>query len=258
MAPFSGDIEATGAVGSQKLLELGLSPFTADCVHRRGIPLSGRLSVENGPFTLRNQENGDMPVWSAGRLLTLLPTSEDFYWSLYRAEGTGLFVLTVYANDEEKKFSAGRLIEVALPAMVLCLETNNFKSDWADVSKDKEGGLFRRGLSKGISPSIDADLGTYFDRAKLFEELYGHKPIVSDAVDAVRHRVEVEVEKAARYREYLEKTSAKVITLDKDGNVNPVDRPINIGDIVKSPEGDTLGMVFKVEPEGKISIVELK
>lgn len=257
MAPFSGDIEATGAVGSQKLLELGLSPFTADCVHHRGIPVSRRLSVENGPFTMRNQENGDMPVWSAGRLLTLLPTSEDFYWSLYRAEGTGQFVLTVYANGEENQFSAERLIEVALPAMVLCLETNNFKESWVDVSKDKEIGRFWGGLSEGIAPSVDLE-GIYsrIDRTRLFEERYSARPGASDLADTMRYRVEAE--KAARYTEYRIKTSPKEIVMTKEGNTYPLDQPINIGDIVKTPNGDLLGRVLDVAPEGKITIGELK
>ena len=45
-----GDIEATGPEGSQKLIDLGLSPFTADCLHLGGIPVSGKLSIQNGAF----------------------------------------------------------------------------------------------------------------------------------------------------------------------------------------------------------------
>lgn len=261
MAPFSGDIEATGAVGSQKLLEAGLSPFTADCVHHRGVPVSGMQSVENGPFTIRNQENGDMPVWSAGRLLTMLTTSDDFYWSLYRSEESGDFVLTVFADGKETKFTDARLINVVLPAALLCIETGNLKTGFSAKGfglGEGGGGLFRRGLSGMDAPYFPkADLEAIYpsiDKEKLFEELYSSRPIVSDAVDAMRGRVEAE--KAARYREYIEKTSARVITLDKDGR--PLDQLPRIGDIVKTPDGDTIGMVFGVEPEGKVKIVELK
>lgn len=247
MAQFSGDIEATGAVGSQKLLEAGLSPFTADCVHHRGVPVSGTRSVENGPFTMRNQENGDMPVWSAGRLLTMLTTSDDFYWSLYRSEESGDFVLTVFADGKETKFTDARLINVALPAMLLCINMGNLKT-----------GFSAKGFGLGGDFSVKTDLKSFFpsiDKTKLFEELYSSRPIVSDAVDAMR--LHMESERAARYRKYLEETPARVITVDRDGRP-PLDQLPRIGDIVKTPDGDILGMVFSVNSDGEIKIVELK
>lgn len=261
MTPFSGDIEATGAVGSQKLLEAGLSPFTADCVHHRGVPVSGTRSVENGPFTMRNQENGDMPVWSAGRLLTMLTTSDDFYWSLYRSEESGDFVLTVFADGKETKFTDARLINVALPAALLCIETGNLKTGFSakGFGLGEGGGLFRRGLSGMDAPYFPkADLEALYpsiDKTKLFEELYSSRPIVSDAVDAMR--LHMESESAARYRKYLEETPARVIIVDRDGRP-PLDQLPRIGDIVKTPDGDILGMVFSVNSDGEIKIVELK
>ena len=127
-----------------------------------------------GPFTEEHLRYGALPVWSAGRLLTLLTTSEDFYWSLYRAEETGLFTLTVYADGKETKFTDERLINVALPAMLLCIETGNLDRDFEAFKADRSGAVKVESASgKWWIPEIEALKGK-------------RSPMESDAIDVVK------------------------------------------------------------------------
>ena len=123
----------------RQLCESGLHPDTADLVYvHTGI--SPAEHIHNGPFTLTDYHNGYLPCWSAGRLLSLLPYNDDFYWSLYRLEDIGKLCLIV-SGRVSLHFSDSLLINVVLPAVRSAIDLGLMAPDhigikgdeWADV-----------------------------------------------------------------------------------------------------------------------------
>ena len=166
-----GDIEATGPVGSQNLYLAGLHPDTADCF----IALDGRL--HNGPYTKELCWMGFKPAWSAGRMLTLLPYNEAFYWSLYRLEDADEFriVCVVLGGKVKPSFNDKRLVNVAGSALQTALTYDLLDDSLMGVAGDGWASVY--GAKPGpLSPPAE-EIRAVLGRSKISPEMFRGLPL---------------------------------------------------------------------------------
>ena len=106
---------------SKKLLELGLSPETADFYYDDEELKEGQGVYEEIQYWVGNKSRpADIPCWSVGVLLDLMPKVEDNYPIMLR---TNNFKLT-YADKKGYciRLETGSLLDVCYNMMIWLLE----------------------------------------------------------------------------------------------------------------------------------------
>lgn len=114
----------------QRLLEAGLRPDTADMCYQRMGHKDDKVYISSA--LCDKPEEDDIPCWSLGALLELLPKHENIMWGLSFGHGNEKEFINeccsgIEINDKFVEFGALTYIEAIVKLVEYCLNNDYIK-----------------------------------------------------------------------------------------------------------------------------------